>query len=65
MCNPYSTGNLLDDVELIDVLNTTKQTAQDVNEKLLNASETNLKITEACEVGAYTRPLLILPLSRF
>jgi dynein heavy chain len=56
---------LLDDVELIDVLNTTKQTAQDVNEKLLNASETNLKITEACEVGAYTRPLLILPLSRF
>jgi len=44
-----STGNLLDDVELIDVLNITKQTAQDVNEKLANASETNLKITEACE----------------
>jgi dynein heavy chain len=44
-----STGNLLDDVELIDVLNSTKQTAQDVNEKLANASETNLKITEACE----------------
>jgi dynein heavy chain, axonemal len=44
-----STGNLLDDVELIDVLNNTKQTAQDVNEKLATASETNIKITEACE----------------
>jgi len=44
-----STGNLLDDTELIDVLNVTKQTAQDVNEKLANASETNKKITEACE----------------
>ena len=44
-----STGNLLDDVELIDVLNNTKQTAQDVNEKLATAAETNVKITEACE----------------
>ena len=44
-----STGNLLDDVELIDVLNNTKRTAQEVNEKLAVASETNAKITEACE----------------
>jgi dynein heavy chain len=44
-----STGNLLDDTELIDVLAVTKQTAQDVNEKLANATETNRKITEACE----------------
>jgi dynein heavy chain len=44
-----STGNLLDDVELIDVLNNTKQTAQDVNEKLATAADTNIKITEACE----------------
>ena len=43
-----STGNL-DDVELIDVLNNTKQTAQDVNEKLATAADTNVKITEACE----------------
>ena len=42
-------GNLLDDTELIDVLATTKQTSQDVAEKLANASETNAKITEACE----------------
>lgn len=42
-------GNLLDDTELIDVLSTTKQTSQDVAEKLANASETNAKITEACE----------------
>lgn len=44
-----STGNLLDDTELIDVLAVTKQTAQDVSEKLQNASETNKKINEACE----------------
>lgn len=44
-----STGNLLDDTELIDVLAVTKQTAQDVNEKLATASDTNKKITEACE----------------
>lgn len=42
-------GNLLDDTELIDVLATTKHTAQEVAEKLNNASETNSKITEACE----------------
>uniref|UniRef100_A0A061RL16 Flagellar outer dynein arm heavy chain gamma n=1 Tax=Tetraselmis sp. GSL018 TaxID=582737 RepID=A0A061RL16_9CHLO len=44
-----SQGNLLDDAELIDVLAVTKQTSQDVTEKLVNASETNKKITEACE----------------
>lgn len=44
-----SQGNLLDDTELIDVLAVTKQTAQDVAEKLANASETNKKINEACE----------------
>lgn len=42
-------GNLLDDTELIDVLATTKQTSQDVAEKLAGASETNAKINEACE----------------
>jgi dynein heavy chain, axonemal len=42
-------GNLLDDTELIDVLATTKQTSQDVAERLANASETNSKINEACE----------------
>lgn len=35
--------------ELIDVLAVTKQTAQDVSDKLANASETNKKINEACE----------------
>ncbi|KAJ9508838.1 hypothetical protein QJQ45_028152, partial [Haematococcus lacustris] len=44
-----SQGNLLDDTELIDMLAVTKQTAQDVTEKLANASETNKKINEACE----------------
>ena len=42
-------GNLLDDTELIDVLAVTKQTAQEVNERLVGASETNKKINEACE----------------
>jgi dynein heavy chain, axonemal len=44
-----SQGNLLDDTELIDVLAKTKKTSQEVNERLQNASETNKKITEACE----------------
>ena len=44
-----STGNLLDDTELIDVLAVTKRTAQEVNERLATASDTNKKITEACE----------------
>nr|Q39575.1 RecName: Full=Dynein gamma chain, flagellar outer arm [Chlamydomonas reinhardtii]7KZM_C Chain C, Dynein gamma chain, flagellar outer arm [Chlamydomonas reinhardtii]7KZN_C Chain C, Dynein gamma chain, flagellar outer arm [Chlamydomonas reinhardtii]7KZO_C Chain C, Dynein gamma chain, flagellar outer arm [Chlamydomonas reinhardtii]8GLV_AD Chain AD, Dynein gamma chain, flagellar outer arm [Chlamydomonas reinhardtii]8GLV_AX Chain AX, Dynein gamma chain, flagellar outer arm [Chlamydomonas reinhar len=45
-----SQGNLLDEhQELIDVLAVTKQTAQDVSEKLANASETNKRINEACE----------------
>lgn len=42
-------GNLLDDTELITVLANTKQTAEDVNERLAGASATNLKLTEACE----------------
>lgn len=46
---PPHTGNLLDDTELIDVLAVTKQTAQDVADRLANASETNAKINEACE----------------
>lgn len=40
---------MLDDTQLIDVLGTTKQTAQEVSEKLANASETNKKINDACE----------------
>lgn len=44
-----SQGNLLDDTQLIDVLAVTKQTAQDVSDKLANASQTNNKINEACE----------------
>lgn len=45
----YLQGNLLDDTELIDVLAVTKQTAGEVNERLIGASETNKKINEACE----------------
>ena len=44
-----SKGNLLDDTELIDVLGNTKKTSQEVATKLQVASETNEKITEACE----------------
>eukprot|EP00887_Chlorella_sp_A99_P001633 scaffold8.g1633.t1 len=44
-----SQGNLLDDTELIDILAVTKQTAQEVNERLLTASETRRSIVAACE----------------
>jgi dynein heavy chain len=44
-----STGNLLDDTELIDVLNNTKTTSAEVSEKLTNAADTDKRINVARE----------------
>ena len=44
-----SSGNLLDDASLIDVLAVTKKTSQEVGEKLVNANETEKRIVDACE----------------
>lgn len=44
-----STGNLLDDAELIDVLQQTKETGIEVAEKLLNAEDTDKRINTARE----------------
>jgi len=44
-----STGNLLDDTELIDVLNNTKVTSAEVSEKLANAEDTDKRINVARE----------------
>ena len=44
-----STGNLLDDVELIEVLQNTKTTGIEVQEKLANAAETDKRMNVACE----------------
>jgi len=44
-----STGNLLDDAELIDVLQQTKETGMEVQEKLLNAEDTDKRINTARE----------------
>ena len=44
-----STGNLLDDVELIEVLQNTKTTGIEVQEKLANAAETDKRINVARE----------------
>ena len=42
-------GSLLDDPDIIDVLNITKKTSAEVQEKLKNAREAELRITTACE----------------
>merc|ERR1719181_612262 len=44
-----STGNLLDDTQLIEVLGVTKATAGEVKEKLENAAEANERISIARE----------------
>merc|ERR1719446_799633 len=44
-----STGNLLDDVELIEVLQMSKSTAVEVNEKLTIAFDTDIRINTARE----------------
>jgi len=44
-----STGNLLDDTELIEVLNNTKVTSAEVKEKLANAEDTDKRINVARE----------------
>ena len=59
-----STGNLLDDTELIDVLAMTKTTAQEVGEKLATANETNARITEACEGAILARLVFCLARGR-
>ena len=43
------TGSLLDDPEIIDVLNITKKTSAEVQEKLKNAGEAESRIRIACE----------------
>lgn len=42
-------GSLLDDPEIVDVLNLCKATAKEVQEKLKNAGEAEVRIQSACE----------------
>ena len=42
-------GSIIEDESLIDVLNTTKKTSEDVSQKLINAANTEAKINAARE----------------
>lgn len=65
-------GQLVDDVTVIQVLNTSKDTAAEINEKLIIAKETEIEINAAREefryilsncglnCNSYTRPVLNL-----
>lgn len=44
-----STGNLIDDVELINTLQETKDASAEISEKLFTANETKKRIAAACE----------------
>lgn len=44
-----SSGNLLDDTSLIDVLADTKKTSKEVGDKMKGANEAEVRIVQACE----------------
>lgn len=55
-----ATGSLLDDVQLVNTLQTSKETATKVSEQLQTSEQTEIKIDSAREVGMHFPVVLVL-----
>lgn len=53
-----TTGSLLDDVQLVDTLQTSKVTATEVSEQLKSSEQTKIKLDSAIEVRCIDKVIL-------
>ena len=53
-----ATGSLLDDVQLVDTLQTSKVTATEISEQLKSSEQTKIKLDSAIEVRCIDKVIL-------